>query len=88
MNKNDVFVLFGNKKSLENYSLCIDQLLQHSPTIDYVVKHYTVSDYENSKDFITTRNLYQEFVFISQREFDIIFHHLCSTARMFMKTYL
>lgn len=85
MTKNEVYVLFGNEKSIKNYKNSLDDLTQNNESVDYVVKRYAVSDYQDSKAFITTLDHYQEFIFISKKEFDILYHDLCAKARTFMK---
>lgn len=85
MTKNEVCVLFGNKESIENYIVSVNYLIVKTPFTDYTVCSYELSDYKNSKDFLKCLNRFQEFLFIPQQEFDLIYHDLCGKARTFMK---
>lgn len=85
MTENEVYILFGNKKSIDNYITSITNLIDKTPFKDYTVCSYEMSNHKSSKDFIKHQNRYQEFIFIQQQEFELIHHDLCSKARVFMK---
>ena len=85
MTKNKVYILFGNRESIKNYMVSITNLIEKTPFIDYTVCSYEMSNYRSAEDFIKDLNKYQEFIFIQQQEFDLIYHDLCSKARLFMK---
>lgn len=86
MAKNQVYVLFGNNRSIKNYLFSPNYLVEKTPSLDYIVCCFGLSNFRDSKDFQKHLDGYQEFLFISKHEFEFIYHDLCSKARSFMKT--
>jgi hypothetical protein len=85
MSDSTVYILFGNKKSVANYCISVDYLIEKKTSLDYFVHSYKLPNYKHSFHFIQETSRYQEFLRITKQEFETIYHDLCIEGRNFMK---
>ncbi len=85
MNENNIYVLFGTKESISNYANSIENLLNKTSSVDYLVCSYEKQNLEHTAAFKENLKRYQSFLFIPHDDYQIIYQKLCFDARTFMR---
>jgi hypothetical protein len=87
MKESIIYVLFGSQRSIENYLISLNHLINKTAHLDFIVYSYGQALIENSEHFLYQLNQYSKFILISKKDFDLIHHAQCAEARSFMKNH-